>query len=208
MPVYKYRIGSYEKVFVFVHIPKTGGTAVENYFRVIGLSSFFDPPSYMPIRQALRIPPAHYDYRVLDGLFRLENFYSFAVVRHPLDRMISEYKWASTRSTLSDQLKGYSFSQFLDFGLKRYKRDENFLAGHMKPQSRFVGGKIARVFKYEAGLNNIIKEVLGDVGIKLNEPVMIPHVNKSADISAIVTEEDHRLVRELYEEDFEQFGYK
>jgi hypothetical protein len=208
MPVYSFKSNNLDYAFIFVHVPKTGGTAIENYLHAAGLSGFFDPLSYMPVRRVLRIPPTHYDYKTLDNLFRLDHFYSFAIVRHPLDRMISEYKWALKRTKITNDKGTLSFSQFMEFALERYKRDENFLAGHLKPQSRFIGGKISKVFKYENGLNSIIKQVFDDVGFSMNDPVNIPYINKSSDIPVTPTKDDVKLVRDVYAEDFEQFGYQ
>ena len=99
MPLYQYRKNDIEKTFLFIHVPKTGGTAVETFFRGIGLTGYFDPPTYMPVRPYLTVPPAHYDYAVLRRLFNLDELYSFAIVRDPVKRMISQYKWSIEKSS-------------------------------------------------------------------------------------------------------------
>ena len=99
MPLYQLRKGKTEKTVLFIHVPKTGGTAIETYFRAIGFAGYFDPPTYMPVRPYLKVPPTHYDYGVLKRLYNLDALYSFAVVRHPVRRMVSEYRWALEKST-------------------------------------------------------------------------------------------------------------
>ena len=36
MPLYQLRKGETEKTVLFIHVPKTGGTAIETYLRAIG----------------------------------------------------------------------------------------------------------------------------------------------------------------------------
>lgn len=207
MPLYQYRKGELEKTFLFIHVPKTGGTAIETYFRGIGLTGFFDPATYMPVRPYLKVPPAHYDYGVLNRLYNLDSLYSFAVVRHPVQRMVSEYKWALEKSTGAASHAGRNFGDYIRLMLENYKRDENVAAGHFKPQIRFVGDKVSKIFKYEAGLENIISHVLRDVGLKFDGQVRLPVVNSTSRRDVVPSPEDIALIQDHYTEDFKAFGY-
>jgi hypothetical protein len=208
MPLYQLRKGETEKTFLFIHVPKTGGTAIETYFRGIGLAGYFDPPTYMPVRPYLKLPPAHYDYGVLNRLYRLDALYSFAVVRHPVRRMVSEYKWALEKSSATAKLAGMSFGDYLAFMFEQYRRDENVAAGHFKPQVRFVGDKVSKIFKYEAGLENIIGHVLHDVGLKFDGQVKLPVVNNTSGDKVVPTPDEFDAIRAFYAEDFAAFGYE
>lgn len=208
MPFYQYRKGDLEKTFLFIHVPKTGGTAIETYFRGIGLTGYFDPATYMPIRPYLKLPPAHYDYGVLNRLYNLDSLYSFAVVRHPVRRMVSEYKWALEKSTGAEALAGKSFGDYIRFMFDHYRRDENVAAGHFKPQIRFVGDKVSKIFKYEAGLESIIAHVLKDVGLSIERQVKLPVVNSTSGRKVVPSAEDIALIRDFYAEDFKAFGYE
>lgn len=207
MPLYQLKQDTIDRNFLFIHIPKTGGTAIENYFRSVGLSSFFDPASYRMIRPFLKIPPAHFDYQMCERLFLLEKLYSFAVVRNPFQRMISEYKWAIRNSTLPDRVKQFSFSEFVDFAFERYEQDENFLAGHLKPQRMFIGNRLSKIFKYEQGLNAIVASVFADTGLRPGGTIDIPVVNSSGRLPVKVKEADVVAIRRIYAEDFSLFGY-
>ena len=208
MPLYQFRKGETEKTFLFIHVPKTGGTAIETYFRGIGLAGYFDPPTYMPVRPYLKVPPAHYDYGVLKRLYNLDSLYSFAVVRHPVRRMVSEYKWAMEKSTASETLSKMDFGQYLRFMFDQFKRDDNVASGHFKPQVRFVGDKVSKIFKYEAGLDNIVTHVLRDVGLRFDGQAKLPRVNHSARKTVDVSSDDLKLIREFYAEDYSVFGYE
>jgi len=208
MPLYQYRTKDRETTLLFIHVPKTGGTAIETYLRGIGLTGFFDPPTYMPVRPYLKVPPAHYDYGYLSRLFDLTKLYSFAVVRHPVRRMVSEYRWAVEKSTASAKLARMSFADYITSMLEQYKSDENVAAGHFKPQVRFVGEKVSKIFKYEAGLDNIVTHVLRDVGIRFEGQVKLPRVNHSSVRKVDVSSDDLKLIREFYAEDYSAFGYE
>lgn len=207
MPLYQYRARDGEKTFLFIHIPKTGGTAIEAYFQGLGFASYFDPPSYRAVRPYLRVPPAHYDYGFLSRLVNLDSLYSFAVVRHPVRRMVSEYKWALEKTTLAGPMSGMDFSTFIRRMFEQYKRDENTAAGHFKPQIRFVGDKVSKIFKYEAGLDNVVARVLQDVGLAFEGQPKLPVVNESSTRKVVPSQNDIALIREVYAEDFEAFGY-
>ena len=161
----------------------------------------------MPVRPYLKVPPAHYDDGVLKRLYNLDGLYSFAVVRHPVRRMVSEYKWAMEKSTASAMLAGMSFADYLTFMFEQYRRDENVAAGHFKPQVRFVGDKVSKIFKYEAGLDNIVTHVLRDVGLSFEGKAKLPRVNHSAPSNVDVSSDDLKLIRDFYAEDYSVFGY-
>lgn len=207
MPLYQYREKDRETTFLFIHVPKTGGTAIETYLRNIGLQGYFDPPSYMPVRPYLKVPPAHYDYGYLNRLFDLKSLYSFAVVRHPVKRLISEYRWQMQNPGLPPHMARMGFSEFTRYMIDTYRQDENVAAGHMKPQIRFVGEKVTKIFKYEVGLDNVIRQVLKDVGLKADKLQPIPKVNTSAPRQVVPSDADIDLIRTVYAEDFEAFGY-
>ncbi|MCA3561676.1 MAG: sulfotransferase family 2 domain-containing protein [Aestuariivirga sp.] len=207
MPLYQYRKDAFEKTFLFVHVPKTGGTAVETFFRGVGFAGYFDPPAYMPVRPYIKVPPAHYDYEMLSRLFELNRLYSFAIVRDPVKRMVSQYKWAVEKSTQAETLAKLDFGHFLRHMFAEYRNDENIAAGHFKPQVRFVGEKVTKIFKYEAGLEPIVRQVLADVGFAPQGELRLPVVNTSSARKVEPNAADIALIREVYAEDFEAFGY-
>jgi hypothetical protein len=98
--------------FVFIHIPKTGGTSIERMFHLVGrehLFSYLPLPYFVPankspqhltwlelkknIEVALQMhstPSPGFDQTCKEFL---ENAYKFAFVRNPWDRFLSEYYW-------------------------------------------------------------------------------------------------------------------
>ena len=93
MPIYSFPNGKTRINILSVHIPKTGGTSISQFFKGIGFSEHFGV-EHQVIRPQMKCPPQHYDYDILNGLFDLQSFnYSFAIVRHPIKRMISDEKF-------------------------------------------------------------------------------------------------------------------
>ncbi len=84
---------------LYVHIPKTGGSSVEGLFKKNKWQlSYLDkggkkggkPDSLNSIRQC---SPQHMHLEMLQTIFDLEKIdYIFMTVRHPVDRLISEYR--------------------------------------------------------------------------------------------------------------------
>jgi hypothetical protein len=65
------------------------------------------------VRPVMTCPPQHYDYDILTRIIDFETLdLSFAIVRHPLAGMVSDYKWAVTKSTMANEK--LSFGEWLD----------------------------------------------------------------------------------------------
>ena len=198
---------SIERTFLFIHIPKTGGTTIEKFFQSIGLKPYGVPENYWFVRQYMRVPPAHFDIKILDTLFSLDKIYSFAVVRDPLDRSISDFKWARSKSPSAEIFKNMGFEEFISYAWDRYKNDEYFLANHIKPQSLFISEKVTKVFRFEDGLEKAVLSVLSSLGLELKIHLKLPTLNKSAGTAPNVSERAKALVRDMYKSDYENFGY-
>ncbi|WP_395689981.1 sulfotransferase family 2 domain-containing protein, partial [Aestuariivirga sp.] len=174
----------------------------------LGLTGFFDPATYMPVRSYLKVPPTHYDYDLLDRLYSLERLFSFAVVRHPVKRMISNYRWFIEKSTSAARLSKMGFSEYLEYIFEQYGLDENVVSGHIKPQTRFVGRKVSKVFKYEDGLESAVGEVLRHLGLKLKGEVRLPVANNTTVREVVPSKQELERIYGFYKEDFVAFDYQ
>ena len=102
---------SHKHKFIFVHIPKTGGTSIESLF----------------IRNAhiKDVPGKHHMVRNLDGEL-LKKYFAFTFVRNPWDRMVSYYKFRIKRS-LSMFNHGESFQEWIGFYAVMMFRKSSFI---------------------------------------------------------------------------------
>ena len=155
-----------------MHIPKCAGTTVEALFEELNFKTFLSPKDYR-CKANLKVPPTHFDIAIIEKIFLLENFYSFAIVRNPYHRMLSDYKWAKTirkRSNISewDKIKSnreeffnkLSFEEFCTFCINQFHTDNNFMANHIMPQHRFISSNINKIFKLKMVWKKQLKKFL------------------------------------------------
>lgn len=185
------------QTLIFVHIPKNGGTAIEQAGQASGV---WWPRKWLSFWHGLRmpdgsvcekyhIPPQYlkelndFDYDVFDVPG------TFCVTRHPYDRAVSEYKYMLSASWGRSMSEMYNTGLYDKLpctaeGLNHFltKALQNALGGkrfqhdcHMLPQSDFVWGKdgkqwcrhILRAEDMESGFNALMKKFRYPV--RLNE---------------------------------------
>lgn len=197
---------------IFVHIPKTAGQSVESVFlEAHGL----DWDSRAPLLLRLNEDPANGPNRLAhlyaDEYVRLghvtqaqfDEYFKFAIVRDPFDRIISEYRYRPNRMT----------GQFFQFVNRKFKDDFSDLARHMALQTRYLYdesgrllvNKVVRFEKLAEELPEIFARTIG-----VRRP--LPHVNKAGSKRRSFGFEDmswfsRRAVRRRYAEDFRILGY-
>jgi hypothetical protein len=149
------------------------------------------------------------------------NMFTFAFVRNPYARLVSEYFWKRKDGDvrLGINCRQISFSQFIKTLQIKFK---NLLAqpqaevSHYLPQYLFICDSedkimIDFVAKYEDGLENGLTIALGKVGIKLNLPIKLSKSNSTSQVrdhySTYYTSETQEIVYKLYEKDFTIFNY-
>jgi len=209
MTIFSAAIGNKNINIFYSHVPKTAGTSVSHFFQKIGFTQRFGNEN-KAIRPLMKIPPQHYTYATINDLFDLNLFqYCFAISRNPYARLVSDYKWAMTSSTMRDQ--PMAFEDWVNFCLDRYQHDRNYLANHFRPQTEFIGVKITNIFKIEDGLSNILEQVISGCHLKLDKPIssIIEVKNKSSfdqnDFS--ISEKTLARIVETYKVDFQEFDY-
>lgn len=195
MPLYRHN----GKLVLFVHIPKTGGSTVEEvlagtgasqamkYHKLLGFSNATPQHMHWEMLKAW-LPPGFYDY-------------AFAVVRHPLSRLVSEYHYrASIVQTPLPVFETWVNQKFNHFKDNKYLNDN-----HIRPQTAFLGSGV-EVFKMEDGLEAPIHAALDRLGIP-KDCVEVHHARKSAKLSVDVTEKTLDRIRKFYDSDFTALNY-
>ncbi len=209
MPLYIIK-GKNTKVRVpifFIHIPKCGGTTIEQFFENAGFNSFLAPRDYNRVREFLKVPPAHFDDKILNQLFFMDNLYSFAVVRCPYSRIVSEYKWVKTKTKAASFFEKMSFNEFCSDSFERYKKDNNYLANHIMPQSKYLDSNVDKIFHLEDGLEVAIKQVFSDNNLRINDDLLLPKINQGVEEDIEIKTSTKNMIYNFYEEDFKNFGY-
>lgn len=205
MPFFK----AAQKIVYFAHVPKCGGSAIEQYLRArFGAVSFLDENffSQPTSQQWTRSSAQHISADALDRLFPADFFdASFTVVRHPVDRLISEYHFLRDRRQRLD--RSVSFSTWVA-QLDRAIAENNWLYdNHLRPMVDLIPAG-ATIFRLEDGLEQVIPYLDGLVG-PCNRPLQIERVlTRDPTITKVVpSTEDIATIERLFQQDFTTFGY-
>lgn len=126
--------------------------------------------------------------------------YSFVVVRHPLARLISEYRYRKLKNR-----KIPRFDRWVQYSVKKYKGDSYLLDNHLRPQVDFVL-ESDEVFRFEGGLGLAVSSALSHLGLK-SEVKELPSEKTSAKETILVSKKTVDMLEHFYEKDFSYFGY-
>ena len=192
---------------LYVHVPKTGGTSVEKLFRNNKWrSSYKDTGSNL--NRIRRCSPQHMHLEMLQTVFDLEKIdYIFMTVRHPVDRLISEYRMKKGPK------RGLTLADWFDKALKSYLENPFCFDNHFRPQSDFWHPYF-QVFKLENEYSHLIKEIEQRFNVDF-EVKEIPHaMNRDKMVGEIdekliqITDSLRSRIELFYRRDFELFDYQ
>ncbi|MEL6551565.1 MAG: sulfotransferase family 2 domain-containing protein [Pseudomonadota bacterium] len=204
------------KLIYFAHVPKCGGSAVETYLADrFGSVAFLDHAFMSRDAQARwsATSPQHIDAAAFDTLFPRSFFdASFAVVRHPVSRLVSAYHFQREMERAIPE--GQDFSTWLDTLPARLATQRDAYDNHIRPMSDLVPGGAA-VFHLEHGLDALVPWLDTVTGAatgprriaRMNTRGAYATVTSEAAPKAVVTEADRDLISVLYAEDFARFSY-
>lgn len=206
------------RLIYFAHCPKAGGTSIERFMvdrwgeRVGLLGWGWDRLwAWQGGERAGGIPssPQHYIWTDAAGVLPDQPDAVFAVVRDPVARMVSEYRYQkSERRTgrMGRVLHLLDFSTWLHLMAAVHARNPYAFDNHLRAQAEFVP-EGATVFRLEDGL----AEVGAWLCRQANEqpPSDMPHDLKSAarPIPVVLHATDIALISSWFAEDFQRFGY-
>jgi hypothetical protein len=183
---------------IFVHIPKTGGVSVND--------ALWGNPG--GVHKSME------EYARIFSRKTLEQYYKFAFVRNPWDRLVSAYAFLKTgglhkRDARWAKRQQLDFDNFERFVMEWVSRDNICKGIHFIPQTAFLtlDGKIAVDFigRFENFQSDF--EFIKD---KLVIPeATLEHRNRSVrkDYKAYYTAETRQKVAEVYADDIRILGY-
>ena len=160
-----------------------------------------------PERRWSRTSPQHVDRASLARLFP-DGFFaaSFAVVRHPVSRLVSAYHFQ--REVEGAAPEGTGFSDWLADLPERLAEEPFAFDNHVRPMDEMVP-EGAEIFHLEHGLDAIVPWIDAVAGGG-DGPRAIPKVNEKAPggAKAVPTEADLARIAQVYAADFARFGYR
>ncbi|MDJ0630907.1 MAG: sulfotransferase family 2 domain-containing protein [Rhodobacter sp.] len=203
-----------DRLIWFAHCPKAGGTSVEQFMVAHwgdavghlhwgwdlwwqrGGWRLADPPN----------SPQHLIWRDAEQHLARRPDAVFAVIRDPVDRMASEYRWQRGKrrgSRIGKALAKLPFSLWLRIMLAAAARFPHAFDNHFRCQADFVPDG-AKLFRLEDGLDRIapwLEAVTGAVC-----PADIPH-SLPGEGRTEISPRDRALIARAFAPDYARFGY-
>lgn len=196
---------SFQKRFLFVHVPRTAGNSIQSVLRhysedeIVSLRSHQDGIERFAVRNPNYEIKKHSTlarYRAALGEERFSDLYKFTCVRNPWDRMISYY------FTPSRGVAEWDRSVFRKLLLKTVS-----VADYVRLEESDIDpfGNVDRIIRFEK-LAEDFSSVCADLGIPYTP---LPEYNRSSrqDYSRYYDNELQKLVRERFAHEIERFGY-
>lgn len=205
--------------YIFVHIPKTGGTAMALALEDRAMKDDIligDTPKAKKRKARLKhLTPAgrlwkHSTLADIDGIVdrrELDEMLVFALVRNPWDRVVSYYHWLKAQSfdhravTLA---KTHTFTDFL-------RQPQTQISLKSAPFGSYVrdvsGRELPTLF---IRLEHLTQD-LAPLETHLGFPLTLPHANRSersAGFQSYYTEETRAIVSRICDADIARFGYR
>lgn len=202
---------------IFVHIPKAGGTSVEWLFRKdLGLpwaqrSELLLGPNPDKTCGPTRLPHLYArEYVECGHISRrsFEKFTRFALVRDPIDRMLSEFRYRIVTAGKRNQ----PAPEFDVFIRQNMPDDRSDLARHLVPQVRYLTDARGVPIVLDAfHLERFEQDARPFLERLLKHPFELPQRNPT-DMSLgprreDLTEAQIKVLRDRYAEDYEILGY-
>ncbi len=213
---------------IFVHIPKTAGQSIEHFFlKLHGLTWEKRAPLLLRYNPDPKKGPESLAHLTAEEYVKygyvtqkqFDEYFKFAFVRNPWDRLLSEYHYRNYH-------KHYTFTEFVTHGLPQADNYSDRYR-HIMPQSDFIYDDNDKLIVDFVGRFENLQKDFRLILKKLNLPPSdLPHVNKSkgkrffcfTKIFNFITPKRRRekyyykepidLINLLYSRDIQNFGYK
>lgn len=202
--------------FIFIHVPRTAGISISQ-----ALATYADKPEKTPLRKIIsKLPirqPAHSLVAPIHstaswarhrlGRKRYEALLSFAVVRNPYDRTVSQYEFIrqQPRHHRHTLVKDLTFQQYIDYlsnkPAARISRQADMIAdanGHI------IVNRLLRFETLARDFNNLCVE------IGFTQTPALPHQNhapRAPEVDYLQSDYTKQLIYKLYRDDFTLLGY-
>lgn len=177
--------------FIFVHIPRTGGSSIETAFR-FGMDRLNGSYTFSAFPEK-HIPPATYKAKYFASW---RNYFKFTIVRNPWDRAVSLYEWVKMCVNHPRHTK-LSFHNWM--------RSIRFDSNATRPQAYWLDSDINFIGRFE-NLESDFQHICEQIDVD----VTLPHINRIEHnhYRNYYTIETRDWIAELYKDDIRLFEYE
>ena len=205
---------SYDKRCIFIHIPKCGGTSIENVIW----------PHLEDLTEANLwwgfVSKYHNKYqtgglqhllarqvRSEVGLEIFNSFYKFTIVRNPWDRIVSQFAYMQTRPDLMDFIGMQPETEFKAYlGLIQKKQHVQWM-----PQTDFIldqdGALLVDKIGYLESIEKDSREVFDILGVCRERTKVHANRSKRKSVDHYYDQESVEMVGEIYSSDINYLNY-
>ena len=201
---------SHKHKYIFIHIPKCGGTSVEDALLEPRCrrrkKDLFGLPNKYQTGGLQHLMSSHIIEEVGEDIFN--KYFKFSFVRNPWDKMVSQYHYSTTlREDLLNYIGISKFSSFKEY-IHRVSKSKIHVQWDQQYKFLYINKKcvvdfIGRFENLEEDFNTICDKI----GIPQQQ---LPHKKKSKHkhYTEYYDDETRAIVAEKYARDIEYFGYK
>ncbi|WP_084130467.1 sulfotransferase family 2 domain-containing protein [Demequina sp. NBRC 110055] len=197
---------------LFVHIPKTGGSSVDDAFRDAGWSvALHDGGGGRDsLNRLRRCSPQHQHAAILESTLHVDRFDAiFTYVREPTRRVVSEYVWRARKAAQPD-VSGTAVEAWVRDSFAKVATNPYWFDNHLRRQHEFlVPG--THTFRFEDGIETGLARLAAATGLDI--PLSAPHRLKGSAMTGIdatdvvLTDAARDMVIDFYRSDYERLGY-
>ena len=196
---------NHDKMFVFVQIPKTGGTSIADLLSINPMPRGWDNVT-KKYRQHFTISELIENTCLTTE--QSDFYFKFAFVRNPWDRLLSEYIYRKRVHT-GGLFSRISLKEMLTTKWTTRQRHMS-IKQHIRPQCEYVYDNNHQLVDFIGRFENLQEDfntICDKIGIPQQQ---LPYKNKSKHkhYTEYYDDETRELVAEYYAEDIEYFGYK
>jgi hypothetical protein len=197
---------------LFVHIPKTGGSTIEQLFTAAGWTMHLRETrkTHPELFNLYRCSPQHLHAAVLRDLFKVSQFdIILAMVRDPVARFRSEFAHRHSGKIEATDADPDTVSAWAERVFARWAKNPYVLDNHLRPQRDFLLPR-SEIYRLEDGMETMAAEL--NARFDLGFPTQVPHRLRSEKrglpSSAVqVSPELRTRLRDFYAADYSTFGY-
>jgi len=209
---------------IFIHIPKAAGTSIEYVLEMhevddVGVNRYLKPISICK-NKLFGGPYQHMPFTSLSKHIspdKIDNYFKFAIVRNPWDRMVSHVAWLDGKWYNKRELTQEEFNTYIANLFKRFKENGERVTfdkftQHEIPQYKFIYDTsdndkllVDYVGKFE-NLDEDWKIIRERLGVQLELPTRMKSHHRK--YTSFYNQQTKEVVDKIYKDDIEKFNYK